>query len=84
MSYSTVGTCSLCGGPVTVPTIWHGVIPPTPTCQQCGAHAATHGPIIPMQPNGVRMTYSGNTIPKVENICNNSADVPKGKTLLVD
>jgi hypothetical protein len=44
----TVGTCSLCGGRVTVPFAWMGVIPPTPKCASCGAHAASHGPVIPM------------------------------------
>lgn len=78
MSYTVVGTCSLCGGMVTVPTVWMCTIPPTPTCQSCGAHAPMHGPVIQMQPNNVKITYSGNT--KVEN----SADIPKGKTFLVD
>lgn len=48
---TTIGTCSICSGPVTVPTIWHGVIPPTPTCRSCGAvKAADHGPVIKMEP----------------------------------
>lgn len=25
---TAVGTCGRCGGPVTVPFVWHGVIPP--------------------------------------------------------
>ena len=41
-----IGTCSRCGGTVTVPDVWGGVIPPTPTCSACGATAAGHGPII--------------------------------------
>ena len=45
----TIGTCSICGGRVTVPHIWGGVTPPTPTCEQCGARAASHGPVIEMQ-----------------------------------
>lgn len=45
----TIGTCSICGGRVTVPHIWGGVTPPTPTCESCGARAASHGPVIPMQ-----------------------------------
>lgn len=44
----TCGTCSLCGGRVTVPDHWLSVVPPTPTCEQCGAVAAEHGPVIPM------------------------------------
>jgi hypothetical protein len=47
----TVGTCSICGGPVTVPIMWHGIIPPKRTCCQCGAVAAeAHGPVIQMEP----------------------------------
>lgn len=45
-----IGTCGLCGGPVTVPADWHSVTPPTPTCQACGAIAAQHGPVLPMVP----------------------------------
>lgn len=47
--YKIIGTCSICGGRVTVPHIWGGVTPPTPTCDHCGATAAAHGPVIPMQ-----------------------------------
>lgn len=48
--YSVVGTCSLCGGAVTCPQLWGGIIPPTPHCSQCGAVPAnTHGPTIPMR-----------------------------------
>lgn len=48
----TIGTCSICGGRVTVPSIWLAVIPPTPTCENCGATAApNNGPVIPMVPH---------------------------------
>lgn len=53
MTYNTntIGTCSLCGGAVTVPSLWGGIIPPTPTCSRCGAvPREPHGPVIPMQP----------------------------------
>lgn len=51
MNTHTCGTCSICSGPVTVPNVWYGVIPPTPTCQRCGAiPVESHGPVIPMQP----------------------------------
>lgn len=43
-----IGSCSLCLGPVTVPMIWYGIVPPTPTCSKCGAIAAPAGPVIPM------------------------------------
>lgn len=46
----TIGTCSLCGGRVTVPEHWYGVVPPTPECESCHATAANHGPTIPMKP----------------------------------
>jgi hypothetical protein len=48
----TVGTCSECGGRVTLPDAWMGMNPPIPTCQKCGARAKQpHGPVIPMEPN---------------------------------
>lgn len=51
-----IGTCGDCGGPVTVPKIWSGVIPPTPQCAQCGAYAAkSYGPTIPMQDSEYRV-----------------------------
>ena len=48
----TIGTCSLCGGQVTLPTIWYGVTPPTATCSKCGATEAKNLPIITMRPAG--------------------------------
>lgn len=51
MSTQTLGTCSICGGRVTVPLVWWGIIPPEPTCQSCGAHAKDHGPVIDMTPS---------------------------------
>ena len=51
MNHRTVGTCGSCGGAVTVPTAWHGIYPPTPTCRKCGATPVeNHGPVLPMQP----------------------------------
>lgn len=47
----TIGTCSLCGGPVTVPELWAGVVPPVPKCRGCGAtKKSPHGPVIEMVP----------------------------------
>lgn len=47
----TVGTCSNCGGRVTLPTYFYSTVPPVPTCQGCGAtQAQPHGPVIPMGP----------------------------------
>jgi hypothetical protein len=49
---TVVGICSRCGGDVTLPTIWHGVVPPVPTCEECGAMANLRPnlPIIPTKP----------------------------------
>lgn len=47
----TIGTCSICGGPVIVPDIWLGIVPPDPECGSCGAvKRESHGPVIDMQP----------------------------------
>lgn len=44
-----LGTCSLCGGPVSVPAVWHGIVPPTLTCERCGAVKANeYGEVIQM------------------------------------
>lgn len=62
MNDMTVGTCSICGGAVVVPTVWMSIIPPVPTCSQCGATAAQHGPLIQMQPRRLyRMTTTNTT-----------------------
>ncbi len=45
-----IGTCSLCGGRVTVPDVWMGIYPPTPQCESCHAVAADSGPVIKMKP----------------------------------
>lgn len=55
--YTVLGSCSICGGTVTAPMVWHGIIPPTPTCTQCGAIAAAAGKVIPMIPNPTRQTW---------------------------
>jgi hypothetical protein len=47
----TVGTCGLCEGPVVLPVVWWGVVPPVPTCKNCGATAKQdYGPKLPMNP----------------------------------
>ncbi len=47
----TVGTCSNCGGRVSVPQNWCGVNPPIPTCEGCGARPREkYGPVIDMGP----------------------------------
>ena len=43
---NTIGTCSNCGGPVTMPSM---MVNPVPSCEKCGATPkAPHGPVIPM------------------------------------
>ncbi len=50
MNDQTIGTCSLCGGAVTVPGVYWSIVAPTPTCSMCGAvPLEAHGPVIPMR-----------------------------------
>lgn len=46
-----LGTCSLCGGAVTLPWRWMDrAVPPVPTCSKCGAtKKQPHGPVIEME-----------------------------------
>lgn len=45
---NVIGTCSECGGPVTMPTM---SVRPVATCERCGAvQANAHGPVIKMTP----------------------------------
>lgn len=50
MKYSTIGTCSICGGAVVIPAIVfnieHAIVP---RCQQCGAVIKAKLPVIEMQ-----------------------------------
>lgn len=50
MIFTVIGSCSNCGGSVTVPTAWYGMLPPIPRCQRCGAVAKTCLPVVPMTP----------------------------------
>lgn len=46
----TIGTCSICGGRVSVPMVWLGTVPPIPTCETCGATMKRpHGPVVEME-----------------------------------
>jgi hypothetical protein len=50
-NHNVLGSCSICGGPVVVPTAYWSVIAPIPECASCGAiKADTHGPVVPMVP----------------------------------
>ena len=47
----TIGTCSLCGGPVQTPEKTNTSVPPTPTCARCGAKKrSNYGQVIDMEP----------------------------------
>lgn len=66
MSETTIGACSLCGGPVTTPQMWGGSVPPVPQCRSCGARARMpFGPVVPMEPyrkdppNSITVTVCG-------------------------
>ena len=52
IGHTVIGSCSLCGGPVTVPTVWHCILPPVATCAKCGATKADDPalPVVPMVP----------------------------------
>lgn len=47
-----VGKCGICGGRVTVPTVFWSVVPPKPTCESCGAvvDETAFLPTLPMRP----------------------------------
>ena len=52
---TVIGTCGICGGPVEIPSVWHGIIPPVPTCTHCGAtQKNSYGPVLDMNPNQYR------------------------------
>lgn len=57
MKMPTIGTCSKCNGPVQVPDLWGGTVPPVPTCTHCGATAkGPYGPTIPMEKRSLSRT----------------------------
>lgn len=69
MSMRTVGTCSLCGGVVTVPDPWMGVTPPTPSCSRCHAvPVEAHGPVVQMQPRWPRSKLSGSPAARIAEV----------------
>lgn len=50
-NHTVIGTCSLCRGPVVVPSVWGGVVAPVPKCAKCGgSHRTSYGPVIDMEP----------------------------------
>lgn len=69
--YTVIGTCSICGGAVTAPTVWSGVVPPEPTCSSCGAiKKQSYGPVIDM----VARKVGTRTIFGQQNYVTNSGD----------
>lgn len=49
-SVCRIGTCGICGGPVSIPAIWFGVVPPDASCERCGAVPKNqYGPVLPME-----------------------------------
>jgi hypothetical protein len=50
MSVTRIGTCGICGGAVSVPAVWFGIIPPDAHCERCGAVPKNqYGPVLPME-----------------------------------
>lgn len=49
MNKAIIGTCSICGGTVSVPTVFHSVTPPVPTCESCGAQKKSTLPVVEME-----------------------------------
>lgn len=45
-----IGTCGICGGPVSIPSVWFGTVPPDAACERCGARPKNqYGPVLPME-----------------------------------
>lgn len=69
MNEQVIGTCSECGGAVTVPALWLGIYPPVPTCRKCGAVAKqSYGPVILMRPPQRTIRPAGRTWPRWEDL----------------
>ena len=49
-----IGSCSKCGGYVSVPEVWMGVNPPIPTCNSCGATKKEKLPVIEMNESPIK------------------------------
>jgi hypothetical protein len=51
MSDRIVGTCSACGGAVTMSSTWFGTQPQIPSCRSChGTPKNPYGPVVEIQP----------------------------------
>lgn len=49
MAEYIVGACSICGGDVVVPAVYHGIHQPIPSCRQCGATKKDDRKVIQME-----------------------------------
>jgi hypothetical protein len=49
MSDSIIGTCSICGGTVSVPNAYLLTRPPVPRCDSCGASKKSDLPVVEME-----------------------------------
>jgi len=50
MSVTRIGTCGICGGAVSIHSVWFGAIPPDVHCERCGAVPKNqYGPVLPME-----------------------------------
>ena len=59
MTEIVLGTCSLCGGRVSMPDAWSTIAAPQPRCQSCFAvPEQAWGPIIRMRPEMLPNTVS--------------------------
>ncbi len=52
MNKIVLGKCSICGGIVSMPTIWFGILPPIAACESCFAIEDKYSdlPTVPMTP----------------------------------
>ena len=59
-SFVAIGSCSLCGGPVYSPVVWHATIPPPVRCANWGAYSVgLQLPVITMYPAPATGTGTG-------------------------
>ena len=59
MSKRIIGSCSLCGGTVSTPTVFYSVNPPVASCEKCGATEEQKFPVVEMKsPNKIHKAPS--------------------------
>lgn len=78
--YQIIGTCSICGGPVCVPTVWGSICQPIPQCFRCSAiKNDNYGPIIDMKPVQQCVSVWTTTTSSTEYILNEDDTRGEGK-----